>query len=355
MWKMLEMNLYYICVSESLKELKMDSKVCYSEKGLFAASNISVGETVYESDGTLLSFDTMLEKLHANGYPYTVSHAVAFTPIQMEGCPPILKALLERKRSVVVEKIGKTVVPALYLKYALILRSHGFHVDDKWHLDENIHYLNRSSDGNLDYKFDGKKFKLVTIKYISKGCECKLGVEGLNNYWSMLHYGRLISNPYLDVYFGTMELPQNMRTNLDYTKFNDKFEYQLTYHYSANTLELFSLFRFLLNDKESAKNCPSQLANYRYSPKDLSLEVSTLNSLKAVLKKINFNVESKKFKDFVKTEENIVKRWLTIINDALLVLTSSSFSVAKKRYKKLPCEDYHQKVVALFLKKKNFS
>lgn len=333
----------------------MNDNVSYSEKGLFAASNISVGETLYECDATYLTFDNILEKLHTDGYPYIVSHAVGFTPTQMEGCPPILRSLLEKKRGVVIEKIGKRVVPALYLKYALTLYSYGFHINDKWYLDDKIHYVNRSADGNLDYKFDGKKFKLVTIKYISKGCECKIGVEGLNNYWSMLHYGRLISNPYLDVYFGTIELDQNMRTNLDYTKFNDKFEYKLTYQYSANTLELFSLFRFLLNKKESSKNCPSTLTNYKYAATDLSLEISTLNSLKKVLENINFNGNYLRFKEFVKTEENIVKRWLTIMNDALFVLTASSFTVAKKRYKKLPCEDYHQQVVASFIKRKYFS
>lgn len=334
----------------------MNEKVSYSKKGLFATSNITVGETIYEVNATFVPFNTILEQLHSNGYPHAVSHCVVFTPTQMEGCPPILKGLLEKKRKVVMGKVGKRSVPSLYLQYALTLRSHGFRTNEDWYIDDAIHYVNRSANGNLQYYFDGEKFKIVTFQYIEKGAECTLEVEGLNNYWSMLNYGRLISNPYLDVYLGTMELEQSMRSNLDYTKFNDKFEYQLMYQYNGGTLELFSLFRFLVNENESPENCPSTLTHYRYPVKDLLVEVATLRALKKAFGKITFDTKSNnKFKEFIKTEENIVKRWLTIINDACFVLEASNFTQAKKRYKKLPCEEYHQQVVSLFIKKKYYN
>lgn len=353
-------NMVGIKGKNACSKMTYSNKCKYDDCGLFAASDITVGDVLFTKQVDSTKMQALVKLLMDSGYPHDVDHVVQFSELRLKYCPAALKNLVEKKKRMILEEKEKDMNDHLFLKYFLLVLAKAYRFYEKYVLVEQLHYVKRKADGNVKVCLSqDNTLTLRAIKYIEAGSECVVDVDVQNNYTSMLTYGDVINHPLLHLCYGTVEVPISLRKNLNYSKFSDTFEYQLDMGYMGGTKELFSFIRFLHNPNENENSCPTSLVGFRYDVVSKENEIATLRFLLKVLDDIPLRkaIAQNKgtLKSFCNSQMMVLQHWKAILTSAIDLLEAKTLKDAKKIYTTTNANDYFLHVLNRFLKKKFYA
>lgn len=341
-------------------KMAYSDKCGYDDCGLFAATDIMVGDVLFTKQVNVTKMNALIKLLIESGYPHDVDHVVQFSEVRLQHCPAALKTLVEKKKRMILEEKEKDMNDHLFLKYVLLVLAKAYRFYEKYVLVEQLHYVKRKADGNVKVCLsEDNTLILRAIKYIEAGSECIVDVDVQNNYMSMLTYGDVLNHPSLHLCYGTVKIPISLRKNLNYKNFSDNFEYQLDMGYVGGTKELFSFIRFLNNPNENENSCPKSLVGFTYDVVSKENEIATLRFLSKVFdgtpqrKAIADNKGT--LRSFCTSQMMVLQHWKCVITSAIDILEAKTLKQAKKIYKKTNANEYFLHVLYIFLKKKYYA
>lgn len=294
---------------------------------------------------------------------------VFWTPgevVSLDNGSALAPMIASRKEKLLAEDVKKN---PLFLYYRTLVGSRAFTIDrgnkDKLALVPFADMLNHSNHGvNVDWKVCDDHFVLKTTTDVKEGEQLFDSYGTKTNYENILFYGFTLpssENLANDVTYEIFDVPTQLKKNLNYQYFSDSIEFELCGSYSRGTLEIFSLARFLTCSNADESECPQTLNGFTCSVISRENEKIVCTVLSAAFKTIYTRkvktlrfVKAKKVSDFVDSEVNVLLHWVSILDNAVEILSVKKQKEAKKLVDKHTGDYYNQVVRKLVNQSKQY-